>query len=99
MKYNLSRVGGAGMTELADVSDLKSEALNRAWGFDSPSRHHTTHPSNRFAMRDRSAHLGRNGPAVCVGVGRLLRRKIVIMRHQLRPPAAVIYHLIFLRAG
>jgi hypothetical protein len=31
----------AGMTELADVSDLKSEAPKGAWGFDSPSRHHT----------------------------------------------------------
>jgi hypothetical protein len=29
----------AGMTELADVSDLKSEAPKGAWGFDSPSRH------------------------------------------------------------
>ncbi len=27
------------MTELADVSDLKSEAPKGAWGFDSPSRH------------------------------------------------------------
>ena len=29
----------AGMAELADAADLKSAALKRAWGFESPSRH------------------------------------------------------------
>jgi hypothetical protein len=27
------------MAELADAADLKSAALKRAWGFESPSRH------------------------------------------------------------
>src|SRR5437016_11720673 len=29
----------AGMAELADAADLKSAALKRSWGFESPSRH------------------------------------------------------------
>lgn len=45
------------MAELADASDLKSEALNGAWGFDSPSRHHLN-PAIFHLIHPRVSHRG-----------------------------------------
>ena len=62
----------AGMTELADVSDLKSEGPKGPWGFDSPSRHQV-HCSKRVVS-----------PAASPAVSTHARALTQLLAHSLR---------------